>query len=64
MIARKFFGGKNYIQRLRRLTKRRYKEERKKILQKYEIPMNEIPDEFLKDKNGWIWLRDLIDYRR
>ncbi len=46
------------------MTKRRYKEERKKILQKYEIPMNEIPDEFLKDKNGWIWLRDLIDYKR
>ena len=64
MISRKFFGGKNYIQRLRRLTKRRYKDARKKILQKYEIPLTEMPDEVLKDKNGWIWLRDLIDYRR
>ena len=46
------------------MTKRRYKDVRKEILQKYEIPLTEIPDEDLKDKNGWIWLRDLIDYRR
>ena len=46
------------------MTKRRYKDVRKEILQKYEIPLTEMPDEVLKDKNGWIWLRDLIDYRR
>ncbi len=47
-------GGK-----IRNMTKRKYKEERKKILEKYGIPMSQIPDEELKDKNGcWIWLRE------
>ena len=44
--------------------KRKYKEERKKILEKYGRPMSEIPDKYLKDRNGcWIWLKDLIDYK-
>ena len=44
--------------------KRKYKEERKKILEKYGRPMSEIPDKYLKDENGcWIWLKDLIDYK-
>ena len=46
------------------MTNRRYKEERKKILEKYGKPLSEIPDEVLKDKNGWIWLKDSIDYKR
>ena len=46
------------------MTKRKYKDERKKILEKYSIPMSEIPDKYLKDENGWVWLRDLIDYKR
>ena len=46
------------------MTKRKYKEERKKILEKYGKPLSEFPDKYLKDRNGWIWLRDLIDYRR
>ena len=45
--------------RTKNMTKRKYKEERKKILEKYGIPMSQIPDEELKDKNGcWIWLRE------
>ena len=45
------------------MTKRKYKEERKKILLKYSLPMSEIPDKYLKDENGcWIWLKDLVDY--
>ena len=47
------------------MTKRKYKEERKKILEKYGRPMSEIPDKYLKDENGcWFWLKDLIDYKR
>ena len=47
------------------MTKRKYKEERIKLLRKYSLPMSEIPDNELKDRNGcWIWLKDLIDYRR
>ena len=44
--------------------KRKYKEERKKILEKYGRPMSEISDEELKDENGWVWLRDSVDYKR
>ena len=44
--------------------KRKYKKERKKILEKYGLPMSEIPDEELKDENGWVWLRDSVDYQR
>ena len=44
--------------------KRKYKEERKKILEKYGRPMSEIPDKYLKDENGWVWLRDSVDYQR
>ena len=48
------FGGKT-----ENMTKRKYKEERKKILEKYGLPMSQIPDKELKDKNGcWIWLSD------
>ena len=44
--------------------KRKYKKERKKILEKYGLPMSEIPDEELKDENGWVWLRGSVDYKR
>ena len=44
--------------------KRKYKEERKKILEKYGRPMSEISDKYLKDENGWVWLRDSVDYNR
>ena len=46
------------------MTKRKYKEERKKILEKYGKPLSEFPDKYLKDENGWVWLRDSIDYKR
>ena len=48
------------------MTKRKYKEERKKILEKYGgKPLSEFPLEELKDSNGcWFWLKDLIDYKR
>ena len=47
------------------MTKRKYKEERKKLLRKYSLPMSEIPDNELKDSNGCrFWLKDLIDYER
>ena len=45
--------------------KRKYKEERKVILEKSGLPMSEIPDNELKDSNGsWIWLMDSVDYKR
>ena len=31
-------------------------------MEKYSIPMSEIPDKYLKDNKGWVWLKDLIDY--
>ena len=34
--------------------KRKFKEERKKILEKYGLPMSEIPDKYLKDENGLV----------
>ena len=47
------------------MTKRKYKEERNKIMEKYSLPMSEIPDKYLRDSNGcWFWLKDLIDYQR
>ena len=47
------------------MTKRKYKEEIKKILEKYGRPLSEIPDAELKDENGcWIWLMDSVDYKR
>ena len=45
------------------MTKRKYKEKRKKILEKYGRNMSEIPDKCLKDRNGWVWLRDSVDYK-
>ena len=44
------------------MTKKKVKEERKKILEKYGKPMSEIPDKYLNDNKGWVWLRDLVDY--
>ena len=44
------------------MTKKKVKEERKKLLDKYSIPMSEIPDKDLKDNKGWVRLKDLIDY--
>jgi hypothetical protein len=44
------------------MTKKKVKEERRKLLDKYSKPMSEIPDKYLKDNKGWVWLRDLIDY--
>ena len=44
------------------MTKKKVKEERKKLLEKYSIHMSEIPDKYLKDNKGWVWLKDLIDY--
>jgi len=26
--------------------------------------MSEIPEKYLKDENGWVWLRDSVDYKR
>ena len=48
------------------MTKRKYKEERNKILEKYgRLSFADLPDNEVKDKNGcWIWLRDSIDYKR
>ena len=36
------------------MTKRKYKEERKKILEKFGLPMSEIPDKYLKPENGLV----------
>jgi len=46
------------------LTKKKIKEERKKILEKYGKRMSEFPEEELKDeKSGsFIWLMDSVDY--
>jgi len=48
------------------MTKRKYKEDRKKILEKYGKPLSEFPLKELKDeKSGsWIWLMDSVDYSR
>ena len=48
------------------MTKIKYEEERKKILEKYgRLSLSDLPDNEVKDKNGcWIWLRDSIDYKR
>ena len=48
------------------MTKRKYKEERKKILEKYgRQSFADLPDNEVKDKNGsWIWLSDFVDYKR
>ena len=47
------------------MTKRKYKEERNKIMEKYSLTMSEITDKYLMDSNGcWFWLKDLIDYQR
>ena len=62
MISKKFLPAKNQSQRFANLTKKKVKEERKKLLDKYSKPMSEIPDKYLKDNKGWVWLRDLIDY--
>jgi len=46
------------------MTKKKVKEERKKLLEKYGKPMSEIPVKYLKDeKSGsWIWLMDSVDF--
>ena len=44
------------------MTKKKVKEERRNLLDKYSIPMSEIPDKDLNYNKGWVWLRDLIDY--
>ena len=46
------------------MTKKKVKEERKKLLEKYGKPMSEFSDEELKDKKSgsWIWLMDSVDY--
>ena len=63
LISRKFLPAKNHFQRFANMTKKKVKEERKKLLEKYGKPLSEIPDKYLKDENGcWIWLRDLVDY--
>ena len=47
------------------MTKRKHKrgkEEKNKIMEKYSLPMAEIPDKYLGDSNGcWFCLKDLID---
>ena len=47
------------------MTKRKYKEERKKILENYgRLSLSDLPDNEVKDKNGcWIWLKDFVDYK-
>ena len=47
------------------MTKRKYKEERNKIMEKYSLQMPKIPDKNPMNSNGcWFWLKDLIDYQR
>ena len=48
------------------MTKSKYKEERKKLLQKYGKRMSEFPKEDLIDKKSGslIHLMDFVDYRR
>ena len=47
------------------MTKRKQKEKKDKIMEKYSLPRSEIPDKYLMDSNGcWFWLKDLIDYQR
>ena len=47
------------------MTKREYKKERNKIMEKYSLPMSESHEKYLKDSSGcWFWLKDLIDYQR
>ena len=62
LISKKFFPAKNHFQRFANMTKKKVKEGRRKLLEKYSIPMSEIPDKGLKDNKGWVWLKDLIDY--
>ena len=47
------------------MTKKKVKEERKKILEKYgRLSLSDLPDNEVKDKNGcWIWLKDFVDYK-
>ena len=60
--SKKFLPAKNHFQRFANMTKKKVKEERRNLLDKYSIPMSEIPDKDLKDNKGWVWLKDLIDY--
>ena len=47
------------------MTKRKHKEEKNKIMEKYSLPTSEISDKYLMDSNGcWFLLKDLIDYQR